>query len=321
VERVLHGCALLKVVDGRVALVKEGVKKLTLPGGKQERGETIEECIRREIREETGQEIMDCEHWFDCVSDAAVCHVFRSDAFKVSGCRMIAIDDCDDQVESHVLRALEQYKCMMGYVRDCSDEMIGSRTYRRYRALMKRLMKYGLRDGKMVWGVHGADINALMDEIQKVLVMYSWLTHYVSLWGSPGSHFRVDVTRQTWSFYLIRDDYRMELASRVSPIMDSFQVSVQEKTFGVKKPLGDIVRAVPAFSEWNLSGYVTPDGDIVNDKDSSTIGVVMRLRKRVVICVLQAMSDVAFMRALGVVAKQDSRVGHVVMQVVAELPM
>jgi 8-oxo-dGTP diphosphatase len=52
-----HKAGLLYVKDGRVLLCrkKHGTLLLILPGGKLEAGETAEECLRRECREELGE--------------------------------------------------------------------------------------------------------------------------------------------------------------------------------------------------------------------------------------------------------------------------
>jgi 8-oxo-dGTP pyrophosphatase MutT (NUDIX family) len=52
----IHKAGLLHVKDGRVLLCrkKAGSSLLILPGGKLEPGETAEECLRRECREELG---------------------------------------------------------------------------------------------------------------------------------------------------------------------------------------------------------------------------------------------------------------------------
>jgi 8-oxo-dGTP pyrophosphatase MutT (NUDIX family) len=52
-----HKAGLLHLKDGRVLLCrkKRAISLLILPGGKVEPGETAEECVRRECREELGE--------------------------------------------------------------------------------------------------------------------------------------------------------------------------------------------------------------------------------------------------------------------------
>jgi 8-oxo-dGTP diphosphatase len=65
---------LLHVINGRVLLCrkKHTTSLLILPGGRIEPGETPEECLRRECREELGQvEISNLRHLGDYESPAA----------------------------------------------------------------------------------------------------------------------------------------------------------------------------------------------------------------------------------------------------------
>jgi 8-oxo-dGTP diphosphatase len=70
----IHKVGLLHLKDGRVLLCrkKRDTSLLILPGGKMEPGETAEECLRRECREELGDvEVLNLQHLGDYESPAA----------------------------------------------------------------------------------------------------------------------------------------------------------------------------------------------------------------------------------------------------------
>jgi 8-oxo-dGTP diphosphatase len=70
----IHKVGLLHLKDGRVLLCrkKRDISLLILPGGKLEPGETAEECLRRECREELGDvEVSNLHHLGDYESPAA----------------------------------------------------------------------------------------------------------------------------------------------------------------------------------------------------------------------------------------------------------
>ncbi|MGA2720649.1 MAG: NUDIX domain-containing protein, partial [Candidatus Acidiferrales bacterium] len=69
-----HKAALLHLKDGRVLLCrkKHTTSLLILPGGSLEPGETAEECLRRECREELGEvAVSNLKHLGDYESPAA----------------------------------------------------------------------------------------------------------------------------------------------------------------------------------------------------------------------------------------------------------
>jgi 8-oxo-dGTP diphosphatase len=70
----IHKAGLLHLKDGRILLCRKSrsTSLLILPGGKLEEGETAEECLRRECREELGDvEIVNLRHLGDYESPAA----------------------------------------------------------------------------------------------------------------------------------------------------------------------------------------------------------------------------------------------------------
>jgi 8-oxo-dGTP diphosphatase len=70
----IHKAGLLHVKDGRILLCRKShsTSLLILPGGKLEEGETAQECLRRECREELGDvEIVNLRHLGDYESPAA----------------------------------------------------------------------------------------------------------------------------------------------------------------------------------------------------------------------------------------------------------
>jgi 8-oxo-dGTP diphosphatase len=70
----IHKAGLLHLEDGRVLLCrkKRDTSLLILPGGKFEPGESAEQCLKRECREEMGDvEILNLEHLGDYESPAA----------------------------------------------------------------------------------------------------------------------------------------------------------------------------------------------------------------------------------------------------------
>jgi ADP-ribose pyrophosphatase YjhB (NUDIX family) len=85
-----NGVRILLIKDGRVLLVRHIYEdKWYLPGGLVERGETLEDAIRREAMEEVGAELLEMDlfgvytnirrGWFDHIS------VFISHDFLLSG--------------------------------------------------------------------------------------------------------------------------------------------------------------------------------------------------------------------------------------------
>ncbi|HMF77305.1 MAG TPA: NUDIX domain-containing protein [Bryobacteraceae bacterium] len=69
-----HKAGLLHLKDGRILLCRkeDPTSLLILPGGKLEKGETAQECLRRECREELGDvEIANLNHLGDYESPAA----------------------------------------------------------------------------------------------------------------------------------------------------------------------------------------------------------------------------------------------------------
>lgn len=70
----IHKAGLLHLKGGRILLCRKShsTSLLILPGGKLEEGETAQECLRRECREELGDvEIVNLRHLGDYESPAA----------------------------------------------------------------------------------------------------------------------------------------------------------------------------------------------------------------------------------------------------------
>src|SRR6185295_14321164 len=68
-----HKAGLLHVKDGRVLLCrkKHTTSLLILPGGTLEPGETAEECLRRECREELGEVSVSALHYLGAYESSA----------------------------------------------------------------------------------------------------------------------------------------------------------------------------------------------------------------------------------------------------------
>lgn len=92
-----HGVRIMLVKNGQVLFVRHIYEdEWYLPGGLVERGETLEEAVRREAREEVGAEIADLklfgvytnftQGWYDHIS------VFISEDFYLKG-------DSDHEIE------------------------------------------------------------------------------------------------------------------------------------------------------------------------------------------------------------------------------
>lgn len=101
-----HGVRILLVRDGQVLLVQHIYEdEWYLPGGLVERGETLEEAIKREAREEVGAEIEDMQlfgvytnftqGWYDHIS------VFITEDFGLVG-------DSDHEIEHRSFFPMEE---------------------------------------------------------------------------------------------------------------------------------------------------------------------------------------------------------------------
>ena len=120
---VIVGVRVFMVKDGKLLLVKHSYQDLWfLPGGGVKRGETIEEAVRREAREEVGAKLGDVKLFgiFTNVAEGKSDHivVFTCSSFEIhankSGeiedCKFFAFDNLPENISPGQKRRIEEYQ-------------------------------------------------------------------------------------------------------------------------------------------------------------------------------------------------------------------
>jgi acetyl-CoA carboxylase carboxyl transferase subunit beta len=101
VSHVIRGASVVIVVDGAILLVQRGhdpqLGRWSVPGGRQEPGETLEETAAREAYEETGLEVrIGAELWSLTIPDGDRTFEVHDFAATVTGGTLGAGDDATD---------------------------------------------------------------------------------------------------------------------------------------------------------------------------------------------------------------------------------
>ncbi len=105
VERV----AGIIIKDGKLLFVKgKGVSVLWTPGGRIEPGESDEECLRRELKEEIKVELESMEHFGDYTRKST--HFDHLSKNKVYLATVRGVPEPDNEIESLVWVSLEDFE-------------------------------------------------------------------------------------------------------------------------------------------------------------------------------------------------------------------
>ncbi len=119
---ITTGARILLIVDNNILLVKHTYQEeWYLPGGGVKRGETFEEGIRRELKEELGAELCDMKffgvynNFYECKNDTIV--IFISENFTLSGKTdkeietfdFFPLDNLPDEISPGTRRRIAEY--------------------------------------------------------------------------------------------------------------------------------------------------------------------------------------------------------------------
>jgi 8-oxo-dGTP diphosphatase len=124
VSHVTLGASVVIVADGAILLVQRGhepqLGRWSVPGGRVEPGETLEEAAKREAYEETGLEVrIGAELWSLLIPDGDRTFEVHDFAATVTGGTLLAGDDAADVrwIPFDELEDLPLTDGLMGYLR------------------------------------------------------------------------------------------------------------------------------------------------------------------------------------------------------------